>query len=216
MDPKADKYVNGINERMKADRQNKFVQRMEDKYDGTVGGPRTSYYRSGLKHIKEALNFEHPTGASGGSRGMQSSSITCTALPLILYWSLSMLDLAYPLARRLDSLMSTINLNREDWETRCRNSDVRERCGVKEDVVTGGERGVWRWSGLWRGSEPRVECTKDTMKVTVPMDGDRKLTYLDQMRGISMKLGTLIFRMITLDKFKDEPDRPVSLEVTAK
>ncbi|GBP59946.1 hypothetical protein EVAR_89017_1 [Eumeta japonica] len=30
----------------------------------------------------------------------------------------------------------------------CRNSDVREQCGVKEDVVTGVEGGVVRWSGI--------------------------------------------------------------------
>ncbi|GBP35201.1 hypothetical protein EVAR_18326_1 [Eumeta japonica] len=34
---------------------------------------------------------------------------------------------------------------------RGRNSDVRERCGLKEDVATRVERGVLRRSGVWRG-----------------------------------------------------------------
>ncbi|GBP35188.1 hypothetical protein EVAR_18313_1 [Eumeta japonica] len=34
---------------------------------------------------------------------------------------------------------------------RCRNSDVRERCGLKEDVAPRVERGVLRRSGVWRG-----------------------------------------------------------------
>ncbi|GBP20184.1 hypothetical protein EVAR_82057_1 [Eumeta japonica] len=34
---------------------------------------------------------------------------------------------------------------------RCRNSDVWERCGLKEDVVTGVERGMIRWFGRLEG-----------------------------------------------------------------
>ncbi|CAH0404358.1 unnamed protein product [Chilo suppressalis] len=33
-----------------------------------------------------------------------------------------------------------------------------------------------------RGSESRMECTQEVMRVTVPMDGDRKVSYLDQMK----------------------------------
>ncbi|GBP81678.1 Zinc finger protein 678 [Eumeta japonica] len=36
---------------------------------------------------------------------------------------------------------------RVEQKNRCRNSGVRERCGLKEDVVTGVEGGILRWSG---------------------------------------------------------------------
>ncbi|GBP26008.1 hypothetical protein EVAR_84568_1 [Eumeta japonica] len=40
---------------------------------------------------------------------------------------------------------------------RCRNSDFRERCGLKEDVVTRGEGGMLRWFGhLERMNESRL------------------------------------------------------------
>ncbi|GBP46579.1 hypothetical protein EVAR_21735_1 [Eumeta japonica] len=42
------------------------------------------------------------------------------------------------------SLSSMCGVSRKD---RCRNSDVRERCGLKEDVVTRVERGMLRWFG---------------------------------------------------------------------
>ncbi|XP_028156650.1 uncharacterized protein LOC114350172 [Ostrinia furnacalis] len=32
------------------------------------------------------------------------------------------------------------------------------------------------------GSEATVECTQEVMKVTVPMDGDRRISYLDQFK----------------------------------
>lgn len=35
---------------------------------------------------------------------------------------------------------------------------------------------------LAKGSEAQIECTQEVMRVTVPMDGDRKLSYLDQMK----------------------------------
>ncbi|CAH0697955.1 unnamed protein product [Spodoptera exigua] len=35
---------------------------------------------------------------------------------------------------------------------------------------------------LAKGSEPKVECSPEVMKVTVPMDGDRKVTYLEQLK----------------------------------
>ncbi|GBP71598.1 hypothetical protein EVAR_10811_1 [Eumeta japonica] len=41
-------------------------------------------------------------------------------------------------------LHSMCGVSRND---RCRNSDVGERCGLKEDVVTGVERGMLRWFG---------------------------------------------------------------------
>ncbi|XP_053621263.1 uncharacterized protein qsm [Plodia interpunctella] len=34
-----------------------------------------------------------------------------------------------------------------------------------------------------KGSEARVECTPEVMRVTVPMDGDRLISYLDQMKN---------------------------------
>ncbi|XP_063835893.1 uncharacterized protein LOC135085043 [Ostrinia nubilalis] len=35
---------------------------------------------------------------------------------------------------------------------------------------------------LAKGSEATVECTQEVMKVTVPMDGDRRISYLDQFK----------------------------------
>ncbi|XP_026331648.1 uncharacterized protein LOC113238993, partial [Hyposmocoma kahamanoa] len=32
------------------------------------------------------------------------------------------------------------------------------------------------------GSESQIECTPEVMKVSVPMDGDRKMSYLDQLK----------------------------------
>ncbi|CAH0761515.1 unnamed protein product [Diatraea saccharalis] len=35
---------------------------------------------------------------------------------------------------------------------------------------------------LAKGSEAQIECTQEVMRVTVPMDGDRRISYLDQMK----------------------------------
>ncbi|GBP29758.1 hypothetical protein EVAR_94598_1 [Eumeta japonica] len=51
------------------------------------------------------------------------------------------------------SLRSMCGVSRKD---RCRDSDVRERCGVKEDVVTGVERGVWSRFWFSVGSAERL------------------------------------------------------------
>ncbi|KAJ8704467.1 hypothetical protein PYW07_011655 [Mythimna separata] len=37
-------------------------------------------------------------------------------------------------------------------------------------------------AALAKGSESTVECTPEVMKVTIPMDGDRSITYLDQLK----------------------------------
>ncbi|GBP90131.1 hypothetical protein EVAR_68630_1 [Eumeta japonica] len=47
-------------------------------------------------------------------------------------------------AVEMRSLRSMCRVSRKD---RCRNSDVRQRCGLKEDVVTRVERGMLRWFG---------------------------------------------------------------------
>ncbi|GBP28602.1 hypothetical protein EVAR_85801_1 [Eumeta japonica] len=39
------------------------------------------------------------------------------------------------------------------WKDRCRNSYVRERCGLKEDVVTRVGRGMLRWFGRQKMNE---------------------------------------------------------------
>ncbi|XP_038217621.1 uncharacterized protein LOC119836388 [Zerene cesonia] len=36
-----------------------------------------------------------------------------------------------------------------------------------------------------KGTEAQIECTPEYMKVTVPMDGDRKISYLDQLKDYS-------------------------------
>ncbi|GBP91684.1 hypothetical protein EVAR_100264_1 [Eumeta japonica] len=47
-------------------------------------------------------------------------------------------------AVEMRSLRSMCGVSRKD---KCKNSDVRERCGLKADVVTRVERGVLRWFG---------------------------------------------------------------------
>ncbi|KAG6444378.1 uncharacterized protein LOC115456444 [Manduca sexta] len=48
-----------------------------------------------------------------------------------------------------------------------------------------------------KGSEPQVECTPEVMKVTVPMDGDRKVCYLDQLKDYSPCLPVLSGKLAT-------------------
>ncbi|GBP17021.1 hypothetical protein EVAR_8093_1 [Eumeta japonica] len=69
----------------------------------------------------------------------------------------------------------------EGW-VRCRNGDARERCGLKEDVVTGVERGMLRWFGhLERMSESRP--TKQINRANVC---DGKVTLENPMETILM------------------------------
>ncbi|XP_034838548.1 uncharacterized protein qsm [Maniola hyperantus] len=42
-----------------------------------------------------------------------------------------------------------------------------------------------------KGSEAQIECTPEYMRVTVPMDGDRKLSYLDQLKDYSPCVPTM-------------------------
>ncbi|GBP62830.1 hypothetical protein EVAR_44684_1 [Eumeta japonica] len=42
------------------------------------------------------------------------------------------------------SLHSMCGVSRKD---KCRNSDIRKRCGLKEDVVTGVDKCILRWFG---------------------------------------------------------------------
>ncbi|GBP62670.1 hypothetical protein EVAR_51916_1 [Eumeta japonica] len=51
-------------------------------------------------------------------------------------------------AVEMRSLRGMCGVSRED---RCRNSDVRERCGLKEDVVTRVERVCCGGLAIWRG-----------------------------------------------------------------
>ncbi|XP_047038101.1 uncharacterized protein LOC124643248 [Helicoverpa zea] len=37
-------------------------------------------------------------------------------------------------------------------------------------------------AALAKGSRSKVECTPEVMKVTIPMDGDRSITYLEQLK----------------------------------
>ncbi|GBP21248.1 hypothetical protein EVAR_84375_1 [Eumeta japonica] len=54
----------------------------------------------------------------------------------------------------------------ESRKDRCRYSDFRKRCGLKEDVATRVERGMLRWSGhLERMNESRL--TKQIYRVNV-------------------------------------------------
>ncbi|GBP11929.1 hypothetical protein EVAR_74554_1 [Eumeta japonica] len=62
------------------------------------------------------------------------------------------------------------NMRGVSRKDRCRNSNVRERCGFKEDVVIRVERGMLRWFGhLERMSDGRL--TKQIYRANV---NDRK------------------------------------------
>ncbi|GBP06466.1 hypothetical protein EVAR_4599_1 [Eumeta japonica] len=77
---------------------------------------------------------------------------------------------------------------------RCRYSDVRERCGLKEDVVTITERGMLHWFDyLERMNEDRL--TKQIYRVNVCGEkgnkGRSRKSYADHMGSI-LKKGTIL------------------------
>lgn len=39
---------------------------------------------------------------------------------------------------------------------------------------------------LASGSEPQVECSPELMNIVVPLDGDRRIAYLDQLKGYNL------------------------------
>ncbi|XP_072937360.1 uncharacterized protein qsm [Epargyreus clarus] len=60
---------------------------------------------------------------------------------------------------------------------------------------------------LAKGSEPQVECTPEVMKVSIPMDGDREMAYLDQLKLYSpcqpvMEGKTAVFMLDLQDHHK--------------
>ncbi|GBP77516.1 hypothetical protein EVAR_98969_1 [Eumeta japonica] len=94
-------------------------------------------------------------------------------------------------AVEMRSLRSMCGMSHKD---RCRNSDVRERCGLKEDVVARAERGMLRWFGhLERVNESRL--TKQIYRVNV-CDGKiakslSRKSYAAYIGGIFKKAKTL-------------------------
>ncbi|GBP56939.1 hypothetical protein EVAR_33996_1 [Eumeta japonica] len=77
---------------------------------------------------------------------------------------------------------------------RCRNSDIRKRCGLKEDVVTKVERGIlWWFSHLERINESRL--TKQIYRANV-CDGKvgkgcSRKSYANHIDGI-LKNGQIL------------------------
>ncbi|GBP61235.1 hypothetical protein EVAR_45254_1 [Eumeta japonica] len=87
----------------------------------------------------------------------------------------------------MPSLSNMRGVSRED---RCRNSNVGERYGLKEDVVTRVERGMLRWFGhLDRMNESRL--TKQIYRANVcdgkVGKGHPRKSYADHIDGILKK-----------------------------
>ncbi|GBP13915.1 Nose resistant to fluoxetine protein 6 [Eumeta japonica] len=81
---------------------------------------------------------------------------------------------------RVRSLRGVCEVSRKD---RCRNSDVRERCGLKKDVVTGIERGMLRWFGhLERTNETRL--TKQVYRANVLMERSARVALKNPVQTI--------------------------------
>ncbi|GBP42489.1 hypothetical protein EVAR_29292_1 [Eumeta japonica] len=83
------------------------------------------------------------------------------------------------------SLRSICGMFRKD---RCRSSDVREWCGLKEDVVTRVERGVLRWFGhLESMNESRLTRQIYRANVCDEKIGRPRKSYADYIGGILKK-----------------------------
>ncbi|GBP56593.1 hypothetical protein EVAR_80356_1 [Eumeta japonica] len=67
-------------------------------------------------------------------------------------------------AVEMRSLCSVCGVSRND---RCRNSDVRERCGLKEVVVTRAEGGMLRWFGYLERMNENIDLTRQIYRVDV-------------------------------------------------
>ncbi|GBP36261.1 hypothetical protein EVAR_85509_1 [Eumeta japonica] len=87
-------------------------------------------------------------------------------------------------------MRSLSSMCRVSWKDRCRNSNVRERCGLKEDVVTGVERGMLRWfARLERVNKSSL--TKQIYRANVcdkkAGEGRLRKCYADHIGGILKK-----------------------------
>ncbi|GBP74848.1 hypothetical protein EVAR_55346_1 [Eumeta japonica] len=105
--------------------------------DGAVSFPTLNVIAAGKDSGTSSRKFWGPTRKllSGGP-GV-NSELAVNSHPKILKTTWREL-------RSIERRVCICEVSRKD---RCRNSDVRERCGSKEDVVTRVERGTLRWFG---------------------------------------------------------------------
>ncbi|GBP32165.1 hypothetical protein EVAR_80933_1 [Eumeta japonica] len=88
-------------------------------------------------------------------------------------------------AVEMRSLRSICGVSRKD---RCRNSDVRERCGLKENVVTRVEGGMLRWFGhLERVNESKLTKQNANVCDGKVSKGRPRKSYAGHIGGVFKK-----------------------------
>ncbi|GBP82831.1 hypothetical protein EVAR_56130_1 [Eumeta japonica] len=87
-------------------------------------------------------------------------------------------------------MRSLRNMCKGSRQDRCRKSDVRERCGLKEDVVARAERGMLRWFshlGRMNGSRLTKQICRGNLYDGNVGKGRLRKFYANHFGGITKK-----------------------------